>query len=146
MSKQDYLDFNQIGVITLIDFGYEETPIANHQGDVAYDVFAPEDITLLPSETRAIGLGFGLTLQRDMAGLILPRSGLARKGITTHAAPIDSSYLGEIHAIMTNLSFDTYSILKGDRIAQLLVIPVYAPLAWRNKDARDQNNFGSSGR
>lgn len=88
------------------------------------------------------------------AGLVLPRSGLARRhGISVVNSPglIDSGYRGEVKVLlMNNDPAETFRIAAGDRIAQLVVTPVLmvepvAQLELAESD-RGERGFGSSGR
>lgn len=144
--EEMYLDFSTIGKIKVIDHGLKLLPTSSYKGDVAYDVYAREDVTLNSCETVALNLGFGLELEPCNAVLVLPRSSIARKGIVVHPAPVDSSYRGPIHAIMTNMSLDQYSIIEGDRVAQIMMFRVFAPRSGGIKEWRGEHAFGSTGR
>lgn len=101
-----------------------------------------------------IPTGFAIAVPEGMCALVLPRSGLAAKhGLTVANAPglIDSGYRGEIVAILVNHGTEPVSIERGQRIAQLLVMPVPTlgfvevdelPSA---PDDRGGAGFGSSG-
>ena len=90
--------------IQLIDFG-GRSPERAHANDAGADVFSPEDIVIRPGEISKISLGFGLRIPDGFAGYIFPRSGLSTKGIVCELPPIDSSYTGEVHAIISNVCF-----------------------------------------
>ena len=61
--------------------------------------------------------------------------------------PIDSGYRGEVHAIVSNVGNDGYDIKKGDRIGQLVIMPVVVPeFTYDESAARGTGAFGSSGR
>lgn len=110
--------------IKLIDFGYKIPPKRVHENDAGADVFSTRDYYLAPKTTTKVPLGFGLEVPNGYAAYIYPRSGLASKGIVCELPPIDSGYRGEIHAIMSNLSEMPYTINIGDRVGQLVVMPV----------------------
>lgn len=101
-----------------------------------------------------IPTGFAIAVPAGMCGLVLPRSGLAAKhGLTVANAPglIDSGYRGEIVVILVNHGAGPVDIERGQRIAQLLVMPV--PMLGFVEvdelpdavDDRGSDGFGSSG-
>ena len=135
--------------VRIFDFGYETLPTRAHYKDAGLDVYARKSECLKPNETVAIPLGFGVEVPNGMMALLMPRSSLGKKGLHVHMAPIDAGYCGEIHLIMTNCSDEEYAIIKNDRIAQLVFIPIAIP-ELITEDAidneRGNGRFGSSGR
>jgi len=118
--------------IKVIDFGYKNLPNRAHYNDAGADVYAcwhtdEKQIVLKPNSTTKIPLGFGLELPDGLGGFVFPRSGLSSKGITCELPPVDSGYRGEIHAIVTNNSTEDFVVNFGDRIGQLVIIPVITP-------------------
>ena len=110
--------------IKLIDFGYKQAPCRAHENDAGADVYAMADKTIYSGQVVKMPLGFGLELPDGYAGYIFPRSGLSAKGIVCELPPIDSGYRGEVHAIVTNVGNDGYDIKAGERIGQLVIMPV----------------------
>lgn len=136
--------------IKIIDFGYESLPFRAHENDAGADVRACfhdcTSVTLGPHNSFKVPLGMGLILPDGYAAFVLPRSGLASKGITCELAPIDSGYRGEIHAIVTNCNDTPFEIHNGDRIGQLFITPVViADFITDDIKARGDNGFGSTG-
>lgn len=110
---------------------------------------------LAPGERASVGTGVAMELPAGHAGLVLPRSGLARRhGIALVNAPglIDSGYRGELRVLLLNTDrAETFEIEPGDRIAQLLAVPFAALEPVEAPDelaasARGEGGFGSSGR
>lgn len=136
--------------IKLIDFGADvqgRTPFRAHANDAGADVFAIKDQTIYSGQVLKIPLGFGLELPDGTVGYIFPRSSLSAKGIVCELPPIDSGYRGEVHAIVSNVGRDSYDIKAGDRIGQLVIMPVVVPdFVYEETAARGDNAFGSSGR
>lgn len=101
-----------------------------------------------------VGTGLSIAIPEGCAGLVLPRSGLAAKhGVTCINSPglIDAGYRGELRVAMVNLDpTNEYVVHKGDRIAQLVVLPVLPALFMVVDElpsaARGHGGFGSSGR
>lgn len=86
-----------------------------------------ESIIINPLERKLISTGIRAVAPKGFHIEIRPRSGLAIKhGITVLNAPgtIDEDYKDEIKVILVNLSMDPYTINKGDKIAQMVIVPV----------------------
>lgn len=135
--------------IKIIDFGAppERLPFRAHSNDAGADVHSSITRTIYPGQVLKIPLGFGLELPDGYAGYIFPRSGLSARGIVCELPPIDSSYRGEIHAIVSNVGGDGYDIKEGDRIGQLVITPVViADFTAEAPTSRGQGAFGHTGR
>lgn len=113
-----------------------------------------EPLVLNPGERVRVPTGFAMRLPGpDWVGLIFARSGLGtRHGVAlpNGVGVIDSDYRGEVQVALTNLGDTPYEIKPGERIAQLVVMPV-GRVAWRVVDkldgtARGSGGFGSTGR
>jgi len=114
--------------------------------DVGADVYAPKSYILAPQQTVTVGLALGVKIPNGYAGFIYPRSSLAVKGLVCHTPPIDPSYTGEVHAILTNTSKSYHEIKAGDRIGQLVVLPCVLPeFVTEPLETRGDNAFGSTG-
>src|SRR5215210_4862405 len=128
-------------------------PARTRRGDAGYDLRATERVSIPQEGRRLVGTGVAVALPEGVAGLVTPRSGLAiEHGLGVLNAPglIDPNYRGEIKVILHNTSERRYTVEIGDRIAQLLLVPYWAPeLAvveqLRSTD-RGTGGFGSSGR
>lgn len=129
-------------------------PSRAHEGDAGLDLYACEAAHLGPGERWSIGTGVAVEIPVDHAGLVLPRSGLARDhGIALVNAPglIDSGYRGELRVLLLNTDpAETFRVTPGDRIAQLLIAPIAmaAPVEVDDlsESLRGGGGFGSSGR
>lgn len=132
--------------IKLIDFN-GKAPVRAHENDAGADVFSPWDQTIYPGQVYKLPLGFGLELPPGLVGYIFPRSSLSARGIVCELPPIDAGYCGEVHAIISNVGGDGYDIKKGDRIGQLVIMPVVIPdFTYEKNTERGAGAFGSSGR
>lgn len=131
-----------------------QLPARANAGDAGLDLVSSERHAIAPGERAAVGTGIALAVPPGHAGLVLPRSGLARDhGVTLANAPglIDAGYRGEITVLLVNLGDRPHAIEIGDRIAQLVITPVSmigAELvtALPPSDGRGTGGFGSSGR
>lgn len=96
-------------------------PTYGSEGAAAFDLYAAEDVSLKPNETKVVPLGYAMGIENGYEVVIRPRSGLALKtGLRVANAPgtIDSDYTGEIGVIMHNTSNEKRLIKSGDRVAQ----------------------------
>jgi dUTP diphosphatase len=97
------------------------------EGDAGLDLSANAEVKVMPGERALIPTGIAVAIPEGHAGLVLPRSGLAsRHGLTLANAPglIDSGYRGEVTIAVVNLDpQQPVEIRRGDRIAQLLLVP-----------------------
>lgn len=128
-------------------------PTRAHDGDAGLDLYAAEGARIGPGQRVTVGTGLSVAIPQGLVGLVTPRSGLALKhGITLVNAPgvIDSGFRGELRIILQNTdSSSEFKVAPGDRIAQLLLIPVAtaSPLEADSLDStsRGSGGFGSSG-
>ncbi|HXF74296.1 MAG TPA: dUTP diphosphatase [Actinomycetota bacterium] len=128
-------------------------PARAHPGDAGLDLRSAVDLEVGPGERALVPTGLAVAIPEGHAGLVLPRSGLASKhGLTMANAPglIDPGYRGEIVCAVVNLDREhAVRISRGDRIAQLVVVP--APQlepVWAEElpsSARGEGGFGSTG-
>jgi dUTP pyrophosphatase len=133
--------------IKLIDFGYKQKPYRAHENDAGADVYVNKNVTLFPHKTTKVPLGFGLELPDGYAAYIFPRSGMSSKGIVCELPPIDSGYRGEVHAIVSNITDEIYQLKAGDRVGQIVVMPVVvADFIDYNIKERGDGAFASTGR
>ncbi|QOY86398.1 dUTP diphosphatase [Paludibaculum fermentans] len=131
-----------------------ELPVYAHgaEEDAGMDLKSLADIVLEPNRPALVPTGLSIELPPGYEAQLRPRSGLAlRHAITLPNAPatIDPGYRGEIRVILLNLGTAPYQIVKGDRIAQM-VIARYEAIEWEegglNESTRGSGGFGSSGR
>jgi dUTP pyrophosphatase len=129
-------------------------PTRAHEGDAGLDLYACESAHIGPGERWSVGTGVAVEIPDGHAGLVLPRSGLAkRNGIALVNSPglIDSGYRGEIRVLLLNTDpADLFRVAPGDRIAQLVITPIVLgePVERETlaESARGEGGFGSSGR
>lgn len=111
-----------------------------------------EDIHLKPLERTIVKTGLYIELPIGFEAQVRPRSGLAaKKGVTVLNSPgtIDADYRGEIGVILVNLSNEAFTIVNGERIAQL-VISKHEHITWKEvkileESSRGAGGFGSTG-
>lgn len=130
-----------------------QIPHMAYNGDAGVDLRSVERIVLEPQERAMVATGLAIALPEGYAGFVLPRSGLAAKhGISIVNAPglIDSNYRGELKVILLNTDLnESFTIEIGDRIAQLIVMPVptinFKQVEELTESQRGESGFGSSG-
>ena len=128
-------------------------PERAREGDAGYDRRTLEAFELAPGARRLVGTGIALAIPPGLAGLVLPRSGLAaRHGISVVNAPglIDAGYRGELQVLLLNTDREAaFEVSPGDRIAQLVIVAVAAPeiveVDALAATVRGEGGFGSSG-
>lgn len=131
----------------------QQIPEYAHPGDAGADLRAAEAIELLPGERATIGTGVSIALPDGYVAFVVPRSGLAAKhGITIVNSPgtVDAGYRGEIRVTLLNTDRSSaYSVAVGDRIAQVVIMPVsrarFVPVERLPGSHRGESGFGSSG-
>lgn len=124
-------------------------PSKPHPSDAAYDLVARETRVLWPFTATKLATGLSLEIPEDYWGLILSRSGMAGRNVSVLGGVIDPSYRGEIKVVLQNASLRPYVVSRGDRIAQLVLLPRQG-IAWHyaadlSKTARGEGGFGSTG-
>lgn len=128
-------------------------PTRAHENDAGLDLYAADEARLGPGERASVGTGLAVAIPAGLAGLVLPRSGLAlRHGISLVNAPglIDPGYRGELRVLLLNTDRgEDFRVLPGDRIAQLLLVPIAFATAQESSElddtARGGGGFGSTG-
>ncbi len=112
-----------------------------------------EETCIMPGETAVLPTGLAVALPEGSVGLVFGRSGLGiRHGIVPANAVgvIDADYRGEIMVGLTNHSAEPYIIVPGDRIAQLVILPVLTPTVEEvdqlSETVRGAGGFGSTGK
>ncbi|MEY2849127.1 MAG: hypothetical protein RI885_1794 [Actinomycetota bacterium] len=128
-------------------------PSYAHPGDAGADLTSAELVTLAPGERATVGTGVSIALPNGFVAFVVPRSGLAsRHGLTVVNSPgtVDAGYRGEIRVTLLNTDATTgYTVQVGDRIAQLVVMPVsvarFIPVSTLPGSQRGAAGFGSTG-
>ena len=132
-------------------------PSCATEGSAAIDLRAcmEKEIEIHPGETAFIGSGIAINIKDpNVVGIIAPRSGLGiKKGIVlaNTIGIIDSDYQGEIKIGLFNRGQSTYSVKPGERICQMMFMPVIKAVLdlvqdFSNETARGQGGFGHSGK
>ena len=123
-------------------------PLKAHQNDAGFDLSCREDQVLEPNVANTIDTGVHILIPEGYVGLICPRSSFNVKGISTPIGVVDAGYTGSIRVVLE--PFNLTKIFKGNRIAQLVILPLpQFDLIEGDitilKTERGCNGFGSSG-
>ena len=130
------------------------TPTFGTEFSAGADLYsAEEEIVIAPGETKFIGTGIATEIPVGTVGLVYARSGLAcKKGLApaNKVGVIDSDYRGEIKVALHNHGLEPQIVLKGERVAQMVITPYYAvdyvEQQELNSTVRGEGGFGSTGR
>jgi len=130
-----------------------QVPTYAHDTDAAADMYSMEDIEI-PAHFKSVPVKTGVHIQlpEGWVAMLFPRSSIGAKTplrLSNSAGIIDSGYRGEVRALYDNIGDEPYQIHKGDRIAQMLVMPSYrfkANIVDSLEDSdRGEDGFGSTG-
>lgn len=126
-----------------------QKPCKSHLPDVGLDIFMPEAFDIEPLETKTIGLKICVSIPEGYAGMLVPRSSIAAKGLLIQTSIIDPDYTGEIHLIITNCSNSSQHVDIGQRVCSLVMLNALNANLELDDDARTTrgtNGLGSSGK
>lgn len=124
-------------------------PQRAYKYDAGADLFSIEEVSINPHSPCKVRTGLSVALPHKTCGIIWGRSSVESRGLIVTAGLIDEGYRGEIIVCMFNLTDKIQVIGKGQKIAQLVILPVYYPnfkiVKELPKSNRGENGFGSSG-
>src|SRR5580658_5861928 len=131
-------------------------PVVAHPGeDLGYDVFALEAVELWARASMRVKTGIAVQARDPETGvglglLVRDRSSMAARGVAVTGGVIDAGYRGEIQILLTNLTDEAIRLDAGDKIAQMIPVPVLTGAVERVEElgdsSRAEKGFGSSGR
>ena len=121
-------------------------------GDAGFDLRSSEDLLLSPHTTVLVCTGVHLAVPTGFVGIVKDRSSMAIQSIASSGGVIDEGYRGELKIVLTNHGVLPFHVVKGDRIAQLLIIPCTTKggpvdfLGDLGSTLRGVSGFGSTGK
>jgi len=104
-----------------------DLPLQQTPGSAGFDLQAADSCVLFPGCQSLIGTGFAWEIPAGFVGFITPRSGLAKNHfvtVTNSPGTVDSDYRGEIKVLLHNKGAEPYRFNRGERIAQMVIVPV----------------------
>lgn len=132
-----------------------EMPVRAHATDAGADLKSISQYTLMPNEMKTIGTGIAIQLDEGYVGLVFSRSGMgkSRVNLSNAVGVIDAGYKGELKVMLQNEGNEPFLINPGDRIAQLVVLPIITPSFEKYEGTdeewldtkRGSKGFGSTG-
>lgn len=125
-------------------------PTRAHSTDAGLDLYSPYNQEVPPKRSAIFDTGVHIELPKGTAGLIVSKSGLSTKYNLLSSGLIDEGYTGSIRVQLYNHSDQWYNVKRGDKISQLVVIPILTPdlelVDELESTERGDKGFGSSGR
>lgn len=125
-------------------------PTRAHDTDAGLDLYAERDAIIWPGESAVFDTGVHVQLPPNTAGMVKSKSGLNMKHGITSEGVVDVGYTGSICVKLYNHSNTPYMIRKGDKISQLVIVPIIIPplklVDSLEESERGDNGFGSTGR
>lgn len=128
---------------------YAFVPVREHITDAGMDIRAMDDGIVRAKQSAVFRTGVHVQLPKGTAGLFVSKSGLMVKHEITSTGLVDEGYDGEVMVKLFNHGERDYTVKRGDKIAQLVVMPVmYEPVEVVNSikgGDRGADGFGSTG-
>ena len=125
-------------------------PSYAHPGDVGLDMFALEGATIVPGERKFFNVGFALEFPEGYAAIVKDKGSISKNGLHTMGGVFDAGFRGEYNVLLINLGDKSYEVNSGDKVAQLIIIPIVRAEFEEVKDlstsSRGEGKFGSSGK
>ena len=127
-------------------------PHKAHPRDAGFDLAAPADCKLPPQAQISINLGFAMQIPAGWYGQVFGRSSIFQQGLAVHPGVIDADFRGALQLLIYNQRSTEFEIYRGDRLAQLLILPVPNTLLTPvtpdqlNPTERGSGGMGSTGR
>lgn len=121
-----------------------------YASDAGMDLYIPESLTLKKGERKSIPLGLAIEIPEGYVGLMFDKSSLSHiHGLKSYGGVIDAGYRGELHVGIMNLSENDYVFEAGQKIIQILIMPVIQAEVLEvdhlSDSQRGEGGFGSSG-
>nr|AIA13726.1 dUTP diphosphatase [uncultured bacterium]AIA14093.1 dUTP diphosphatase [uncultured bacterium] len=125
-------------------------PSYAHPGDVGLDLYSLETKSILPGEHARFFCGFALEFPEGFAAVVKDKSSISKAGLHTMGGVFDAGFRGEYNVHLVNLSRESYTIEKGNKVAQLLILPValaeLEEVSELSPSSRGEGAFGSTGK
>jgi dUTP pyrophosphatase len=125
-------------------------PKYHHPGDVGMDLYTMETVTIKPGEHYRFWHGFSLEFPEGYGGIIMDKGSISKAGFVHLGGVYDAGYRGEYNTLLVNLSDKPYTFEEGDKVSQLVIIPVkiakIKEVKKLSESARGEGKFGSTGK
>jgi dUTP pyrophosphatase len=121
-----------------------------HPGDIGLDLYAMESVTIAPMAHHRFWHGFALEFPEGYGAVIMDKSSISKAGLKTMGGVFDAGFRGEYNTHLVNLSSEAYTVEVGDKVSQLVIIPVaiaeLEEVEELSGSARGEGGFGSTGK
>lgn len=125
-------------------------PSYAHPGDVGLDLYSLEQVTIKPGEHHRFYNGFALEFPIGYGGIVKDKGSIAKAGLHTMGGVFDAGFRGEYNVHLVNLGAEPYTVEKGDKVAQLVLLPVeiakIEEVQELSDSSRGTGQFGSTGK
>ena len=150
MAQSTFLLFPNVNEIKIkLDNG-AFLPTRAHEDDAGLDIYSRETVIVSAKESTCIDTGVHIEIPRGFVGFLKSKSGLNVKHGITSEGVIDAGYTGSIVVKLYNNSGFDYKVSKGDKISQLVILPIITPelehLNDLDETERGNKGFGSTGK
>lgn len=126
-----------------------QIPCRAHKDDCGLDLFTLEGAIIKPGDGHVFTTGIAAEFKTGYCGMLTDRSSMAKRGFKLAGGIIDPGYTGELKVVLRNVTNHDLSVKAGDKIAQLLLLPMITPevviVEELEESERGERGFGSSG-
>jgi len=121
-----------------------------HPGDVGMDVYAMETVTIEPMGQYRFWHGFAMEFPTGYGAIVMDKGSISKAGLHHMGGVFDAGYRGEYNTLLINLSDKPYTFEEGDKVAQLVIMPVaiveLEETDTLSESVRGEGMFGSTGK
>lgn len=131
---------------------YAQLPTRGSKDAAGLDLYCPFHIKVPADSQKKIPLGLAVEIPKGYMGLLVPRSSMSKTPLrcANSVGIIDADYRGELSIAYENISCSDYTIFRGDRIAQLIIVPIAVvdveEAQTLSKTERGAGGYGSTGK
>ena len=131
---------------------YAQLPTRGSKDAAGLDLYCPFHIKVPADSQKKIPLGIAVEIPKGYMGLLVPRSSMSKTPLrcANSVGVIDADYRGEISIVYENISCSDYTIFRGDRIAQLIIVPIarvdVVEVDKLSETERGDGGYGSTGK
>lgn len=131
---------------------YEQLPTRGSKDAAGLDLYCPFHIKVPADSQKKIPLGIAVEIPQGYIGLLVPRSSMSKTPLrcANSVGIIDADYRGELSIAYENISCSDYTIFRGDRIAQLIIVPIaivdVEEAQTLSETERGDGGYGSTGK
>lgn len=131
---------------------YAQLPTRGSKNAAGLDLYCPFHIKVPADSQKKIPLGVAVEIPQNHIGLLTPRSSMSKTPLrcANSVGIIDEDYRGEISIVYENVSCKDYTIARGDRIAQLIIVPIAVvdveEAQTLSETERGDGGYGSTGK